>query len=105
MRPTTQHGLHEPIPNSSQTSVIRISPHTIQPKSSVSMNSQAQCWRGIESSSQHLAKSANQPAPQWQVERQPSVVVSNQHGHILEKALTTVEMVCKIIVDILNKFG
>lgn len=96
MRPTTQHGLHEPIPTSSQTSVIRISPHTIQPKSSVSLNSQAQCWRGIESSSQQLTKPANQPAAQWHVERQPSVVVSSQHGHILEKALTTVEMVCKI---------
>lgn len=98
MRPKTQHGLHESIPISSQTSVIRISPHTIQPKSSIVVNSQAQvCWRGILSSPQLQTKHTNQPAPQWQVERHPSVVVSSQqHGHILEKALTTVEMVSEI---------
>jgi hypothetical protein len=80
---------------SSQTSVIRISPHTIQPKTSIAVNnSQAQlCWRGIVSSPQQ-AKHTNQSTTQWQVERHPSVVVSSQqHGHILEKALTTVEMV------------
>lgn len=96
MRPKTQHGLHEPLSTSSQTSVIRISPHPIQPKSSINVNSQTQlCWRGIVSSPQQQTKHVNQPAVQWQVERHPSVVVSSQqHGHILEKALTTVEMVC-----------
>lgn len=81
------------MPISSQTSVIRISPHTIQPKSSI-VNSQSQaCWRGVVSSPQQ-SKHTNQPTTvHWQVERHPSVVVSSQHGHILEKALTTVEMV------------
>lgn len=94
MRPKTQHGLHEAMPTSSQTSVIRISPHTIQPKSNNAVNPQAQiCWRGIVSSPQQV-KHTNQPVAQWQVERHPSVVVSSQqHGHILEKALTTVEIV------------
>lgn len=89
------------MPTSSQTSVIRISPHTIQPpKSSIAVNSPAQvCWRGVVSSPQQQTKNnTNQSVPQWQVERHPSVVVSSQqHGHILEKALTTVEMVCKNI--------
>uniref|UniRef100_A0A2S2P1Z1 Putative transcription factor capicua n=2 Tax=Schizaphis graminum TaxID=13262 RepID=A0A2S2P1Z1_SCHGA len=94
LRPKTQHGLNESMPTSSQTSVIRISPHTIQPKPSIAVNSQAQiCWRGILSSPQQQTKHTNQPTAQWQVERHPSVVVSSQqHGHILEKALTTVEM-------------
>lgn len=85
------------MPTSSQTSVIRISPRTIQPKSSISVNSQ--CWRGILSSPHQQAKHINQPPTQWQIDRHPSVVVSSQqqHGHILEKALTTIEMVCKII--------
>lgn len=98
MRPKTQHGLQESMPTSSQTSVIRISPHTIQPKLNIDVNSTAQvCWRGVVSSPQQQSKNTNQPAAQWQVERHPSVVVSSQqHGHILEKALTTVEMVCKI---------
>lgn len=98
LRPKTQHVLHESMPTSSQTSVIRISPRTIQPKST-SVNSQAQvCWRGIVSSPQQQTKHTNQPPTQWQVDRHPSVVVSSQqHGHILEKALTTVEMVNKII--------
>uniref|UniRef100_A0A2S2R6V4 Putative transcription factor capicua n=1 Tax=Sipha flava TaxID=143950 RepID=A0A2S2R6V4_9HEMI len=94
LRPKTHHGLHESMATSSQTSVIRISPHTIQPKTSIAVNnSQAQlCWRGIVSSPQQ-AKHTNQSTTQWQVERHPSVVVSSQqHGHILEKALTTVEM-------------
>lgn len=83
------------MPTSSQTSVIRISP---QPKSSIAVNTQAQvCWRGIVSSPQQQVKHPNQPVvTQWPVERHPSVLVSSQqHGHILEKALTTVEMVCK----------
>lgn len=102
LRPKTQHGLQESMPTSSQTSVIRISPHTIQPKSSIGVNSQAQiCWRGILASPQLQPKHTNQPAAQWQVERHPSVVVSSQqHGHILEKALTTVEMVS--IINIYN---
>lgn len=91
-----QHSLHEPMPTSSHTSVIRISPHTIQPKSSIAINSQGQCWKGIVSSPLQ-AKGPNQPAAQWQAERHPGVLVSSQqHGHILETALTTVEMVCKI---------
>lgn len=105
MRPKTQHGLHESMPTSSQTSVIRISPHTIQPKTSIAViNSPAQlCWRGIVSSPQQ-AKLTNQPTAQWQVERHPSVVVSSQqHGHILEKALTTVEIVSKISIFIENQ--
>lgn len=102
MRPKTQHSVHEPMPSSSQTSVIRISPHTIQPKSSVTINSQAQCWRGIVSSPQQQTKHTNQPASQWQVERHSSVLVSSQqHGHILEKALT-IETVCKMLI-IINK--
>lgn len=103
LRPKTQHGLHEPMPTSSQTSVIRISPHTIQPKSSIAVNSQAQiCWRGILSSPQLQTKHTNEPVAQWPVERHPSVVVSSQqHGHILEKALTTVEMV-SILINIYN---
>lgn len=87
------------MPTSSQTSVIRISPHTIQPKSTVAVNSPAQvCWRGIVSSPQQQAKHTSQSAVQWQVERHPSVVVSShqQHGHILERALTTVEIVINI---------
>lgn len=93
MRPKTQHGLQESMPTSSQTSVIRISP---QPKSSIAVNNQAQvCWRGIVSSPQLQVKHVNQPVTQWPVERHSSVLVSSQqHGHILEKALTTVEMVC-----------
>lgn len=92
------------MPISSQTSVIRISPHTIQPKPSIAVNNtQAQvCWRGIVSSPQQQVKHTNQQsaAVQWQVERHPSVVVSSQqHGHILEKALTTVEMVCNININ------
>lgn len=99
LRPNTQHNLHESMPTSSQTSVIRISPHTIQPKPSIAVNTQAQmCWGGIALSPQQQTKHANQqPTVQWQVERHPSVVVSSQqHGHILEKALTTVEMVCNM---------
>ncbi|VVC31795.1 Hypothetical protein CINCED_3A006117 [Cinara cedri] len=90
LRPKTHHSLHESMPTSSQTSVIRISPHTIQPKSTIAINSPAQvCWRGI-SSPQQQSKHTNQ----WQVERHPSVVVSShqQHGHILETALTSVEI-------------
>jgi len=87
------------MPASSQTSVIRISPHTIQPKPSIAINTQAQvCWQSIVSSPQQQPKNINQQSTtQWHVERHPSVVVSSQqHGHILEKALTTVEMVCNI---------
>lgn len=100
LRPKSQHILHESMPTSSQTSVIRISPRTIQPKSS-SINSQAQVgWRGIVSSPQQLTKNTSQPPTQWQVDRHPSVVVSSQqHGHILEKALTTVEMVNKMNIQ------
>ncbi|XP_050532472.1 putative transcription factor capicua isoform X5 [Daktulosphaira vitifoliae] len=93
LRPKTQHNLHDSMPISSQTSVIRISPHTIQPKiNNVTVNTQTQaCWKGL-SSPQQSVKQTNQPIGQWQVERHPSVVVSSQqHGHILEKALTTVD--------------
>ncbi|XP_050430424.1 putative transcription factor capicua isoform X2 [Adelges cooleyi] len=95
LRPNTQHGLQDSLPISSQTSVIRISPHTIQPKvTSVTVSSQTQAsWRGVVSSPQQSNKPINQPSGLWQVERHPSVVVSSQqHGHILEKALTTVEL-------------
>lgn len=84
------------MPTSSQTSVIRISPHTIQPKSTIVVNSPAQvCCRG---------SITNQSAVQWHVERHPSVVVSShqQHGHILERALTTVEIVSDKYIFIIN---
>jgi len=88
LRPKTQHGLHESTP--SQTSVIRISPHTIQPKSSIDVNSSAQVyWKGNALSPQQQIKHTNQSVTQWQDERHPSVVVSSQpHSYILKKALT-----------------
>lgn len=99
MRPKTQHGsCNESLPTSSQTSVIRISPHTIQPKSSIAVNSQSlACWRGVVSSPQQQLKHTNPSTIQWQTERHPSVVVSSQHGHILEKALTTIEIVSVLL--------